>query len=189
MEDKRQERQSLKKDLADIYKKAWWVALFIVLPTLGLQSTVVKLLGAEEVLSILQIFAFTAPLTLTIVTLPAAIFLYLAFGSEGNGSDTGLGLIFFVAAVFIVILALCNLIGLGAEGADLRTVLDQTWQTPWAKSKFGIPFAFIYQLLATYWKIYGPWSFISSIVVGIFLIWALYIKLLSRIIVEKQEEV
>ena len=44
-----------------------------------------------------------------------------------------------------------------------------------------LPVAFIYHLIATCWRVYGPWAFISSIVIGIFLSWALYIKMLPHL--------
>jgi hypothetical protein len=179
-----QSDRSLKKDFEDVRRVGFWVLLLLAaLGGLGLQAVILKALNpgsldAEGALSMFQVFAFTAPLTLAIIIVASVLLGPIRYGIN---YDAGVlyqslalaALVFFGTAWF------CNHLGIGAPGVtnkDMEHDLGQLHGTLPVMS-----LQFIYLLLARYTIAYGFPGFLSSIVLGAFLAWAFGAKLLPHL--------
>ncbi len=157
--------RSLKKDLEDVRKLGFWLALFITLPTLTLPTILVNLIapsemGVDEAVSIWQTLTLTAPLTAAVVIIVLAIY-YEWF------SDGCLGTL-FVAGILALTTLLSNLLRIGT-GVEIGEI--------WRAAGYH-PVSFLNGLIASYYQIYGFWSFASSLLVGCFIAWIWIEKIL-----------
>jgi hypothetical protein len=161
-------RRSLKQDLSQIRKVGFWIALFITLPTLSLPALLVNLIapgemGVEQAQSIWNVLVLTAPLT------AATLFLILAVHYEWFNDGWSLGL--FAMALLVGTTLLADWLSIG-QGIDLQTI--------WQAAEYQ-PFTFLEAMIASYYEIYGIWSFTSSILVGGFLSWIWIDKIMPHL--------
>ncbi len=144
-----------KQDLDDVRKVGFWVALFISLPSLAVPALIGSVLepgkvGVEGITTIWQVIVLTAPLTAAVAIVGAV---------AARGQLTGYPLVAFSTIVLGIATLLGNMLGISAGV-----------QPPWENMSDGA-YAIFTKMVSNYYKAYGPWTFISSLVVGGFLAW------------------
>ena len=138
--------------ISDLKKAKHYGELILLvssIPAIGIPGLVAKLLHADELIGLWQLIVATAPLT------AAATVVGIAILSKKYG---------FPETLFGTVVALFGSIVLGIVlGRELPIKTLPTG---------GNPFGIIYWILSGYFRLYGIWSFATSLVVGGFLAWA-----------------
>jgi len=155
---------TFKQVLADIKTGAFWVALFVSLPTLTLPAIITKLLdpgdvGAEDVAAVGEIVGVTAPLTAAVAIIAVAVI--------REWFDNGWVITLFAAATLALTSAASARWGIG-QAIDMGAV----WENAGGISSF------VTDMFGEYLSIYGGWPFVCSLVVGGFLGWAWAMRIL-----------
>jgi hypothetical protein len=151
-------QRNLKQDVAEVRTVGFWVALVVTLPTLSVPALAEKLLdpgqlGVAEARSLWEVFSLTAPLT--------AAFAIFGVSLLRDWFENTFTWILFSAGIIAATTVIANALSFGA-GVSIIDVLYA--------SRFS-PVNFVQNMVASYYAVYGFWSFMSSLVLGGFLAW------------------
>jgi len=150
-----------------LLKAGWWIALLYSAPTLPIPILVGKLthpekMGVSEVLTLVDLFLLTAPLTVGVAVIALGHIREWSFFVWDSSS-----LARWSAPV--IVLSVTTLLGawLGYGEVKPVTVWDSTF-----------PPARLVNILAGYLVAYGPFTFLSSVALGGYIAWVINAKIL-----------
>jgi hypothetical protein len=148
------DRKAWHRFAEDTHKTLLVAGVLITLVGTSAQAALLKLLGLEEPLTLLEVFLRTAPLTVAIALI------ILIFLSGSDAEERWMSVIFAM-----IILAIAGFISTAFAGLRVEPV----WLGKSGPQGYGIftPFVVIYAYLRGFYHAYGPPSFWSSVVLGV----------------------
>lgn len=176
----------------DVRTVAFWVwaaVAFLAAPSLGTVYTVLTSgpkAGIDEARQLWQVFLLAFPLSLGVAIDSAVLHLLLRSSVWRQKADVKAlsvdpsdmrGLFVVLTLVFFVSAYIGNRLGMGVAPVSM----------PQNEIKGSIEMRLLYsllQLLGNYFLLYGPQLFVSAVVVGLFMGWAVAIKLIPTILAE-----
>jgi hypothetical protein len=149
--------QDAERDVQEVRAVATVVTVVVTLLTVGVQAAVLKALQVE--VELLQVLLRTAPLTLAVATC------YLLWHGVGPRDDRPLLMLLLTTAVLLGSLLLSGWLG----GVRPDMAIPREW---WILIAPKQAINFIGGALSAYYRAYGSGTFVSSLILGVFLGWA-----------------